>query len=400
MSRPLIWYVTHGYGVQGGHEAHLLQFATVMKPYGYDTRVLVFQRLPQREHGFMRQLRERDIPLTSIDDSTRFLVIALTALAILPWMVWMLIRFKLPRVGRLVNYIRERLAAVQLRRRLRTERPARVHILGRLPDTYWPCFAPYKCILHHGTLGTIDSSWDAAETEAFQAFAHSAIRNFAPGRGVAENVKRDFGITSAMDIVYTICPDLRDPTRDTIRQPRRNPVRFGILCRLTPEKGLRDLLQAIKAYRDTYYKLSFLIAGAGALEAEIQAFITEHDLKGVRLETSFPGPMAVLDQMDVFIHPSLSDAMPMAIAEALMSGLPCVVTNVGGIPDLVRDGEEGVLIEPGNIEELVAAMVWFAQMEDAEYLAYRRRARQRYEEMCHPAKVGQVLARHYRDILG
>lgn len=89
----------------------------------------------------------------------------------------------------------------------------------------------------------------------------------------------------------------------------------------------------------------------------------------------------------------------MAIAEAMMCGKPCLVTRVGGIPDLVRDGCEGIVVDPRSPAQIADAMGCFASMSQAELAAYGARARQRYEEKCRPEEVAGNVAQYYEKIL-
>ena len=82
-----------------------------------------------------------------------------------------------------------------------------------------------------------------------------------------------------------------------------------------------------------------------------------------------------------------------------MCGVPCIATRVGGIPDLIRDGIEGLLIEPGSTEPILQALATFAAMSARDLAAFRHRARARYEECCTPEKVGAIVAEHYNQIL-
>jgi glycosyltransferase involved in cell wall biosynthesis len=59
---------------------------------------------------------------------------------------------------------------------------------------------------------------------------------------------------------------------------------------------------------------------------------------------------------DVFVHPSLEDAFPTVLLEAMAAGLPVVASNVGGIPEIVIDGVTGILVPPGDADAIVAAL--------------------------------------------
>jgi glycosyltransferase involved in cell wall biosynthesis len=60
--------------------------------------------------------------------------------------------------------------------------------------------------------------------------------------------------------------------------------------------------------------------------------------------------------MDLFALPSLKEAMPVALLEAMASRLPVVATSVGGVPEIVRDGQDGLLVPPGSVGALRGAL--------------------------------------------
>lgn len=401
-ARPLVWYMTQGYSIRGGHEAHLLHFATEMRRRGFNTRLVVLDELPREEHRFMVLLRERGIPLRGVRAPRGLRVSLLVALARPFWSAAMWMFGRRAAAGALRDYLANRVAARDLRRLLRQEQPDLIHIMGRLSDYAWPLLPASRCLLHHGTEGRRDGTWDEAEWRAFCDFARAAAKNFAPGSGVADNLRRSFGITCPIVSVFTICPDQPGEEWAAGRLPEDadRPLRFGLLARLTPEKGIRVLLDALRAYQSRHGSVDFCFIGSGVLEEDIRGYLAQYRLEGVRLQTEFSAPADVLRNLDVFVHPSVSDAMPMAVAEALMCGLPCIVTRVGGLPDLVRDGKEGLLIEPDQPEPIVHAMERFQAMPAAERARYRKRARARYEEVCIPERVGDVLEMEYRAVLG
>ena len=100
----------------------------------------------------------------------------------------------------------------------------------------------------------------------------------------------------------------------------------------------------------------FVLAGAGseADEKAIKELIAE---KGISDNVKFPGWVRgdtkdkLLREADVFFLPSYNEGMPMSVLDAMGYGLPVVSTNVGGIPKIVHDGENGYCCDPGNVNQ-------------------------------------------------
>jgi glycosyltransferase involved in cell wall biosynthesis len=395
-----VWYVTQGFSIRGGHEAHLLHFATEMKRRGFETRVVVPDALPQTEHLFMRQLRERGIPLESLLDHVSHRATSLTALLFLPWALRESAVGRPPKWGRLRAFVGGRCVAAALRDKIKRENPDIIHILGRMADDLWDVFPAERCVFHHGTEGKVDASWTAEELRHFVDFAERAAVNLAPGQGVAENVHREFGIKRPIEPLFTICPDAAgEISRRDVQDAEKRQTRFGILCRMTEEKGIYTLLEALRLYCEKYGAIDFTFAGSGRLECNIADFIHANGLDGVRQVPEFESPVEILSTLDVFVHPSISDAMPMAVAEALMCGLPCIVTKVGGVPDLIREGQEGTVILPNDVSQLMRALEAFASMPTEQRVAFSVRARRRYEAKCRPESIGRALSVFYEAIL-
>ena len=107
--------------------------------------------------------------------------------------------------------------------------------------------------------------------------------------------------------------------------------------------------------QDVVWRCTFL--GDGELETELRALAAKHGLSD---QVTFPGfcedVFAVLLAADVFVLPSLHESSPNALIEAMGVGLPCIASDVGGIADLVEDGENGIRVPPGDSEALAAAL--------------------------------------------
>lgn len=131
----------------------------------------------------------------------------------------------------------------------------------------------------------------------------------------------------------------------------------GVVGNLYEVKGHRYLLEAAPGILRACPRTTFLIAGRGHLEEPLR-----HQARqlGIDARVLFlglrPDIPALLSLCDVFVQPSLSEGLSIAILEAMGAGLPVVTTRVGGNPELVVDGETGVLVEPANSQELSDAV--------------------------------------------
>jgi glycosyltransferase involved in cell wall biosynthesis len=121
-----------------------------------------------------------------------------------------------------------------------------------------------------------------------------------------------------------------------------------------------------------------VFAGDGDVDA-LKAAAREHgDAVEVHSWVSAEQRNALLAASDVFVLPSFQEGVPMAMLEAMACGLPVITTPVGGIPDVITDGEEGRLIAPGDVDALCRAMGALIE-DEAQRLALGARARLRAE---------------------
>lgn len=153
-------------------------------------------------------------------------------------------------------------------------------------------------------------------------------------------------------------------------QPRRHeerPVpRALFLGLLGQRKGIFDLLQALALLRARGVAFQLMVGGNGEVERCRQR-IAELGLADRVELLGWVGGEAkqrLLAEADLFVLPSHHEGLPMSLLEAMSWGLPVVSTRVGGIPDLVREGDEGLLVEPGDVEGLAEALARLAASAD------------------------------------
>jgi len=124
---------------------------------------------------------------------------------------------------------------------------------------------------------------------------------------------------------------------------------LGTIGRLHPAKGQTYLIKAVTQLRSKYPNLHLLIIGEGPLrqdlELELKLNTIPHTLTGY-----LPQAYKALPAMDLFVLPSVSEGMGLVLLEAMQAGVPIVASAVGGIPEIVRDGKDGVLVPPGDVK--------------------------------------------------
>ena len=129
--------------------------------------------------------------------------------------------------------------------------------------------------------------------------------------------------------------------------------------RLHPEKGHTYLFQALAAIRQRLERpVVALVAGAGPFESayreEVRSLGCEDIVRFLGFRTDIPDVIAAAD---LVVLPSVAEAFGLVVAEALYLGTPIVATHVGGIPEIVEDGIDGVLVPPADSNALAKAIV-------------------------------------------
>ncbi len=129
------------------------------------------------------------------------------------------------------------------------------------------------------------------------------------------------------------------------------------VARLTPVKGLQHALAAASLLQEQQVPFTWLFVGGGPLLSELrdkaQALGLGEQVRWLGFQSDVAGLLAAAD---VFVLPSLQEALGLALLEAMAAELPIVASHVGGIPELIRSGEQGLLVPPGDSGALAAAI--------------------------------------------
>ncbi len=146
----------------------------------------------------------------------------------------------------------------------------------------------------------------------------------------------------------------------------RGRLAIGCVGELIPRKGHSYLVEAMAEIEGRSPGLAQLvIVGEGRERSRLERQIAGLGLDGVvKLPGMIEGAGSLLKAFDLFVMPSMMEAMPFALIESMAAGLPAVATSVWGIPEIVRDGKTGLLVPPAATPELAGAILKLLKDED------------------------------------
>jgi glycosyltransferase involved in cell wall biosynthesis len=128
---------------------------------------------------------------------------------------------------------------------------------------------------------------------------------------------------------------------------------LGAIGRLSVEKGLDVLIEAFRMVAAAGLDLRLVILGEGGDRTRLEGMVREHGLGDrVLLPGYVEGARDYLPLFAALVHPSFTEGLPITILEAMQAGVPVVATSVGGVPDILDSGANGILVEPRNARAL------------------------------------------------
>jgi len=134
-------------------------------------------------------------------------------------------------------------------------------------------------------------------------------------------------------------------------------VWLGTIAELHRNKGLDILIEAFARLAPDYSNLNLLIIGEGEEREHLAMQIARHHLiNRIHLLGQVPEGARYLKAFDIFTLPSRTEALPYAVLEAGLAGLPVVTSRVGGIPEIIKNGETGLLVPPADPAALAGAL--------------------------------------------
>jgi glycosyltransferase involved in cell wall biosynthesis len=161
-----------------------------------------------------------------------------------------------------------------------------------------------------------------------------------------------------IEVIYEgVDPDWVDSQQAPAPDNVNSGLVVGTVAHLSPEKGHRTLLEAAAQVLSRVPDVHFVLVGRGELMSTLKARVEE---LGIEKKVTFTGfrsdSEALTKTFDVFCLPSFSEGLSSAILVAMANRLPVVATRAGGIPELVTDGETGILVPPDDADQLATGL--------------------------------------------
>jgi len=229
------------------------------------------------------------------------------------------------------------------------------------------------------------------------AISESVARSY---RGPRAGVPRVETLPSGVDLqrfARRTAP-MRQRARHALCLTERSLL-IGTVGSLYSAKGHRYLIAAATQVVAAVPESRFLFVGAGPERALLERQVSDVGLTGLVIFTGARSDIAeLLNCMDIFVLPSLSEGFGLAVCEAMACELPVVATSVGGLPEVVADGSTGLLAPPSDPDALAEAIIRLARDVDLR-TQMGRAGRARVKDRFDIRVTAQRLQQIYRDVL-
>ena len=186
--------------------------------------------------------------------------------------------------------------------------------------------------------------------------------------------------------LITINNCIDKPAVGTRSFPNR-PLNISITAKLHANKGHEWALKAISEKISQIKINKIHIFGEGPERQNLENLC--NNLNNIKDKVVFHGfvndPSQYYDDIDIALLPSLGEGIPLSLLEVMRLGIPCIATNVGGIPEIIINNESGILIEPNDGKALVDAINSLSQKEN--YEKFSKNAFERFKKVNNQDKM-------------
>lgn len=248
----------------------------------------------------------------------------------------------------------------RLRRLIHCQRPDLIHLHSRRGADLWGALAGRQAglpVLLSRRVDNPEPRWWVGIK--YRLYDHvitisEAIRQVLIREGVA--AERISCVPSAVDSERYSSPCDHTWFREHFAIPADHAV-IAMVAQFIPRKGHALLLDALPQILERHPRITLLLFGRGALREEIEQRV---EMMGLRERVQLPGFRDDLDRilpcLDLVVHPAAMEGLGVALLQAAAAGRPIIACRAGGIPEIVEEGVNGLLVPPGEPHALAAAV--------------------------------------------
>jgi len=224
--------------------------------------------------------------------------------------------------------------------------------LNHLPLQQWARFLGKKTIIH---LHIGDQLHDYADNLAFKTLLNRADLILAISEMAKSALESLYRVKVPVEVLYNACPEVIRRKPPTVDNTAQTILVAGIIDK---NKAYDIIIRAFAKVSDDFPDWRLVFAGNGAID-DAQQIAAAHGING---RVTFPGWVSggIKDELfansTVYCLVSYKEGFPVAVLEAWNWQLPVICTPVGGLSDVVVDGVNVLVVKPGNVDELAAAM--------------------------------------------
>lgn len=187
----------------------------------------------------------------------------------------------------------------------------------------------------------------------------------------------------------------------TLNKENTKQLRFAIVARITPVKDHQNLLNAFVLLQEQIGSAKMpqlAIVGDGEQRAQLEQYCQDHALSTVEFLGARDDIAQILANTDVFVLSSIAEGIPMTILEAMSAKTAVVSTRVGGVPEVITDGQEGFLVERSNPVALAKALQHY--IEHPEFIViHGEQAREKVLKKFNEKHMVQAYLQHYKALV-
>lgn len=269
-----------------------------------------------------------------------------------------------------------------------------VSLYRKIPFIYIAKLFGKKLVIHqHG--GNFKDFFYSECGRKRQKFIQRTLEKADAFLVVADYLRDIFKNIISEDKIAVLANAIEVPQRITTKVPGQKLLFLGRLCK---EKGIWELLGAVSELKEEHPGLELYLGGVW-VEQDLKELADQygefvHQLGWIGAEEK----KKYLQECNIFVLPTYFEGLPMSLLEGMAYGCACIASEVGGIPQVIKDGVDGILIQPGSKEELKKAISKMLQDTDLQQ-KLGKAGREKVEREFELSKSVDILVKIYQNLI-